>query len=67
MVNNANPQLQQAGRHDGAHHTGFSQSLTMEHLQDFADMADLELLCIDGCTQLRQFRNELRWNAATYQ
>ena len=50
-----------------AHHTGFSQSLTMEHLQDFADMADLELLCIDGCTQLRQFRNELRWNAATYQ
>ena len=51
----------------GAHHTGFSQSLTMEHLQDFADMADLELLCIDGCTQLRQFRNELRWNAATYQ
>jgi L-arabinose isomerase len=26
----------------GAHHTGFSQSLTMEHLQDFADIADLE-------------------------
>ena len=51
----------------GAHHTGFSQSLTMEHLEDFAGMADLELLCIDEDTQLRQFRNELRWNAATYQ
>ena len=50
----------------GAHHTGFSQSLTIEHLQDFADMAEVEFLCIDKATQLRQFRNELRWNAAAY-
>jgi L-arabinose isomerase len=50
----------------GAHHTGFSQSLTMEHLEDFADMADVELLCIDDKTQLRHFRHELRWNAASY-
>ena len=50
----------------GAHHTGFSQSLTTEHLQDFADMADVELLVIDKGTQLRQFRNELRWNSAAY-
>jgi L-arabinose isomerase len=50
----------------GAHHTGFSQSLTMEHLEDFADMADVELLCIDDKTQLRHFRHELRWNAAAY-
>jgi L-arabinose isomerase len=50
----------------GAHHTGFSQSLTTEHLQDFADMADIEFLCIDKGTQVRQFRNELRWNAAAY-
>jgi L-arabinose isomerase len=50
----------------GAHHTGFSQSLTIENLQDFADMADIELLCIDNQTQLRHFRNELRWNAAAY-
>ena len=28
----------------GAHHTGFSQSLTTEHLQDFADIADVEFL-----------------------
>ena len=51
----------------GAHHTGFSQSLTIEHLQDFAEIAKLECLCIDGGTQLRAFRNELRWNTAVYQ
>jgi L-arabinose isomerase len=50
----------------GGHHTGFSQSLTTEHLQDFADMVDIEFLCIDKETQLRPFRNELRWNAAAY-
>jgi len=50
----------------GAHHTGFSQSLTTEHLQDFAEMADVECLCIDKSTQLRQFRNELRWNLSAY-
>lgn len=50
----------------GAHHTGFSQALTCEHLQDFADIADLEFLPINATTDLRQFRNELRWNEATY-
>jgi L-arabinose isomerase len=50
----------------GAHHTGFSQSLTMEHLEDFAAIADVEFLIIDKGTQLRQFRNELRWNAAAF-
>ncbi len=51
----------------GAHHTGFSQSLTVEHLQDFAEMEKLECLCIDSGTQLRAFRNELRWNTVVYQ
>ena len=50
----------------GAHHTGFSQSLTTEHLLDFADMADVEFLLIDKSTDVRQFRNELRWNAAAF-
>jgi L-arabinose isomerase len=50
----------------GAHHTGFSQALTAEHLEDFAGMADLEFLPIDANTDLRQFRNELRWNHAAY-
>jgi L-arabinose isomerase len=50
----------------GAHHTGFSQSLTIEHLQDFADIADVECLSIGKSTDVRQFRNELRWNSAAY-
>jgi L-arabinose isomerase len=50
----------------GAHHTSFSQALTLEHLEDFATMADLEFLAIDADTDLRQFRNELRWNDAAY-
>jgi L-arabinose isomerase len=50
----------------GAHHTGFSQALTIEHLQDFAEIADMEFLCIDQNTRLREFRNELRWNDAAY-
>jgi len=37
-----------------------------EHLQAFADMADVELVLIDEETRLRQFRNELRWNEAAY-
>jgi L-arabinose isomerase len=50
----------------GAHHTGFSQALTGEHLEDFAEMAGLEFLPIDASTDLRQFRNELRWNDTAY-
>lgn|SRR5690242_20225303 len=50
----------------GAHHTSFSQSLNSEHLEDFANMADLEFLSIGANTDLRQFRNELRWNEAAY-
>ncbi|MEX2388089.1 MAG: L-arabinose isomerase, partial [Phycisphaeraceae bacterium] len=36
----------------GPHHTGFSQAVTREHLEDFADMAGLELMTIDADTQL---------------
>ncbi len=50
----------------GAHHTGFSQSLTTEHMEDYAEIADMEFLCIDAGTTLRNFRNELRWNEAAY-
>jgi L-arabinose isomerase len=50
----------------GAHHTGFSQALTSEHMEDFAGMAGIEYLCIDSATRLREFRNELRWNEAAY-
>jgi L-arabinose isomerase len=50
----------------GAHHTGFSQALTSEHLEDFAGIAGIEFLCIDADTRLRNFRNELRWNEVAY-
>ena len=50
----------------GAHHTAYSQNLTAEHLQDFADIAGIEFVRIGKDTRLDQFRNELRWNDAAY-
>ena len=50
----------------GAHHTGYSQNLTAEHMQDFADMAGIEYVRIGKGTTLEQLRNELRWNEAYY-
>ncbi|MEJ2150924.1 MAG: L-arabinose isomerase, partial [Chloroflexota bacterium] len=50
----------------GAHHTGFSQSITVEHLEDFAEIAGMEFLLIDRETTLRAFKKELRWNQAYY-
>jgi len=50
----------------GAHHTAYSQNLTAEHLQDFADIAGIEFLRIGKDTKLDQFRNELRWNDQAY-
>jgi L-arabinose isomerase len=44
----------------GAHHTGFSQALTMEHLEDFAEIARVELIRIDDETKLHLLRRELR-------
>ena len=50
----------------GAHHTGFSQSLTTEHLRDFAEIAGIELVTIDADTRIPSFRRELLWNDAAY-
>jgi len=50
----------------GAHHTGLSQALTTEHLEDFAEMNGVELVVIDADTTLRELKNELRWNDASY-
>jgi L-arabinose isomerase len=50
----------------GAHHTGFSQAVTAEHLEDFADMAGIEFLLIDSDTRLSEFKKELRWNEIYY-
>ena len=50
----------------GAHHTGFSQALTTEHLRDFAEIANIEFITIDGETRIPQFRRELLWNDVAY-
>ena len=50
----------------GAHHTGFSQSLTMEHMEDFAEIAGIELVRIDSDTKLHELRRELTWSDAAY-
>ena len=50
----------------GAHHTGFSQVVTREHLEDFAEMAGMEFLLIGKETSLPEFRKELRWNEVYY-
>ena len=50
----------------GAHHTSFSQALTTEHLEDFCEMAAIELIRIDSDTRLHEFRRQLRWEEAAY-
>ena len=50
----------------GAHHTGFSQALTKEHMEDFAEIAGIEYLLIDDDTQISTFKKELRWNELYY-
>ncbi len=50
----------------GAHHTGFSQAVTTEMLEDFAAMAGIETVVIDADTRLRRFKQELVWNDAAY-
>lgn len=50
----------------GAHHTAFSQNLTTDHIETFAEMVGVELVVIDKNTTLRQLKNELRWSEAYY-
>lgn len=50
----------------GAHHTSFSFDATAEQLEDFADMADIELVLINEKTELNSFKKELHWNEVYY-
>jgi L-arabinose isomerase len=50
----------------GAHHTGFSQALTSEYLEDFAEMCGMEFLLISDSTKISEFKKELKWNEAYY-
>ncbi|MER6115709.1 L-arabinose isomerase [Streptomyces sp. NPDC001743] len=48
----------------GPHHTVLSTALTSEHLDDLAEMLQMELALIEQSTTPRQFRRDLRWNQA---
>jgi L-arabinose isomerase len=50
----------------GAHHTGFSMALTSQHMEDFAEMANMECVFIDAGTTIREFKKELRANEIYY-
>ena len=50
----------------GAHHTGYSYSVTTEMLRDLAEIARIEIAVIDGDTRLPAFRDALRWNDLAY-
>ena len=50
----------------GAHHAVFSQSLSTEHLRDFATIAGIELVVINGATEIESYREKLRWNEIYY-
>jgi L-arabinose isomerase len=50
----------------GAHHTVFSQNITVSQIETFAEMTGTELVVIDEDTRLRQLKNELRWSDAYY-
>jgi len=51
----------------GPHHTSFSTALRRQHLDDFAEMAGIELVAIDDTTSVVGIKKELRWNQAYYQ
>ncbi len=50
----------------GAHHTALSLALSQQHLEDFAEMADIEYLLIDSNTTVENFKKELKWNRVYY-
>jgi L-arabinose isomerase len=54
-------------RAGGPHHTSFSTALRRQHLDDFAEMAGIELVAIDDTTSVAGIKKELRWNQAYYQ
>jgi len=46
----------------GAHHTCYSQNLSVEHLRDFAEMCGVEFILIDKETKINTFKQALKQN-----
>lgn len=50
----------------GAHHTAFSYDLSAEQMGDWGAAMGIETVYIDANTNIRDFKNELRWNSVVY-
>ncbi|NLE31583.1 MAG: L-arabinose isomerase, partial [Bacteroidales bacterium] len=50
----------------GTHHSSFSFALTKEYMEDYAEIADIELLLIDEDTTIRSFKQDIRNNEVYY-
>ncbi|MDR2928077.1 MAG: L-arabinose isomerase [Cytophagaceae bacterium] len=50
----------------GTHHTSFSYDLTVEYLEDYAEIAGIELLVIDENTTMSEFKKEMKMNEVYY-
>jgi L-arabinose isomerase len=50
----------------GAHHSVYTQGITIDQITDFAEMAGVELVVIGAGTTVSAFRKELRHNAVYY-
>ena len=50
----------------GTHHTAFTYALTNEFMEDYADIAGIELVTIDNNTTINNFKFELKVNEVYY-
>jgi L-arabinose isomerase len=50
----------------GTHHTAFSFPLTLEYMEDYAEIAGIEMVAIDEATTISDFKKELRFNEVYY-
>ncbi|MFV0574174.1 MAG: L-arabinose isomerase [Vibrio sp.] len=50
----------------GAHHSVYTQNVTLDMLEDFAEFAGIELVVIDKNTNVRDFKTTLKHNSLFY-
>ena len=50
----------------GTHHSAFSYDITPEYWEDYAEIADIEMLHISASTTTEEFKKELRINEVYY-
>lgn len=50
----------------GAHHSAYSQQVSVDMLADYADILGMEMVVIDESTETRKFKQELKTNSLYY-